>query len=58
VQKFSKNSVIGLKVARAYAFIVGPLPPPLGVEGSAPALVIVVDGVGVDATNRPLVMEK
>jgi len=32
------------------------LPP--RVEGPTPALMIVVDGVGVGVANRPLVMEK
>ncbi len=37
--------------------IVESLPPPPKVEGPALTPVIVVDGVGVDVTNRPLVME-
>jgi hypothetical protein len=47
-----------LKVKRAHALIVGLLPPPLGVERFAPIPVIVVDGVGVETTDRPFVMEK
>jgi hypothetical protein len=34
------------------------LSPPLGVERPTLAPMIVVDGVGVNAASRPLVMEK
>jgi hypothetical protein len=54
----SKNSEIRLKVARAHALIVRPLPPPLGVEGFTLAPVIVVDGIGVNISNQTLVREK
>jgi len=50
--------MIRLKVKRTCALIVEPLPLPQGVEEPAPALVVVVNGVGVDTTNQPLVMEK
>jgi hypothetical protein len=51
VLSFSKNLVIGLKARRTYALIIEPLPLPLGIEGPALALVIVVNGVGVDVTS-------
>jgi hypothetical protein len=50
--------VIGLKARRVCALIVGSLPLPLGMEGLTRALVIMVDGVGVDVANQPLVKEK
>jgi len=50
--------VIGLKVIRTCALTIKPLPLPQGVEGPAPALVVVVNGVGVDVASRPLMMEK
>jgi len=49
--------VIRLKVRRACALIVGPLPLPSSIERLVPTLVIMVDGVRVNATNQPLVME-
>jgi len=58
VPSSSKNSMTRLKVKRARALIVGLLPLPLGVERFAPIPVIVVDGVGVETTDRPFVMEK
>ncbi len=57
MQHSLKNSVTWLK-EKTNPLTIGLLPPPLGVEGPAPALVIVVDGVGVDVDNQPLVMEK
>jgi hypothetical protein len=39
--------VTWLKVGRTHALIVSMLPLPLGVEGFALALMIMVDGVGV-----------
>ncbi len=50
--------MIGLKIKRTRALTVGPLPLPPRVEGHAPTVMIVVNGVGVDVTNQPLVMEK
>jgi hypothetical protein len=47
-----------LKMGKAHALIIEPLPPPLGVEGLTLSPMIVVDGVGVNVTNQPLVMEK
>lgn len=54
----SKNLVTRLKVGKTQALTVRLLPLALGVEGFALALVIVVDGVGVNVANQALVMEK
>jgi hypothetical protein len=58
MQSSSKNFVTRLKARRTRALIVGLLPPPPCVEGPAPALVIVVDGVGVGTASQALVVEK
>ncbi len=47
-----------LKVRRTHTLIVELLPPPLRVEGLTLFPMTVVDGVGVNVTNQPLVMEK
>jgi len=43
--------VTRLKVGRAYALIVRPLPPSLGIKGPALVPMIMVDGVGVNVTT-------
>ncbi len=45
-------------MGKTQALTVRLLPLALGVEGFALALVIVVDGVGVNVANQALVMEK